>query len=245
MPFPTPPVLPRRTDGLHEFEDVLQDTGTPHRPVQRLPEKVCLTPTRGVLPAGHHAPTLTTRPGAGGQRPTAANDVGQGSPVSVGVTSFGVSGDLVCRDEGTRKMMPVERATRRGKTRTGGRCLCTLMVWFFLTATSLMVDVVGAVFAPANRDALKAAVGTCTSSGVCTGGCLGETADGSCPIFAASNDATGNPYGVIGDWDVSAVTSMVTSKCTLSLSLSVATAPSVVVSGHNSHTFCSFVVFVV
>ena len=36
----------------------------------------------------------------------------------------------------------------------------------------------------------------------CTGGCLGETMDGSCPTFAAS---TG---GVMGDWDVSKVTTM-------------------------------------
>lgn len=67
-----------------------------------------------------------------------------------------------------------------------------------------------AVFAPANKAALKAAVGTC----------LIETADGSCPTFAASTvPGTGNPYGVIGDWDVSAVTSMSHSKCTLSPSL--------------------------
>jgi hypothetical protein len=65
---------------------------------------------------------------------------------------------------------------------------------------------------------LKAAVGTC-DDGACTGGCLGETPDGSCPIFAASNDATGNPYGVIGGWDVSLVTSMNNSKCTISPSL--------------------------
>jgi hypothetical protein len=92
------------------------------------------------------------------------------------------------------------------------------------------VGVVQAVFAPADRAALKAAVGTCGWYGDCTGGCLGETADGSCPIFAASNDVTGNPYGVIGAWDVSAVPSMQTSKCTLSLSPSLlATAPSVVV----------------
>ena len=84
-----------------------------------------------------------------------------------------------------------------------------------------------AVFAPADRAALKAAVGSC-SYGVCTGGCLGETADGSCPTFAASNDAAGNSYGVIGDLGVSSVTSMYESKCHLSLSLSVAT-PSVVV----------------
>ena len=77
-----------------------------------------------------------------------------------------------------------------------------------------------AVFVPADRAALKTAVGTCTwgeNGYVCTGGCLGETADGSCPILAASNvPGTGNPYGVIGDWDVSAVTTMENSKCTLS-----------------------------
>ena len=38
--------------------------------------------------------------------------------------------------------------------------------------------------------------------------CLSETSDGSCPTFAASNDATGIPYGVIGDWDMSKVTSL-------------------------------------
>ena len=75
------------------------------------------------------------------------------------------------------------------------------------------VGVVQAVFAPVNKAALKAAVGSCSkrynpTRYLCTGGCLGETADGSCPIFAASNDATGNPYGVIGLWNVSQVTSM-------------------------------------
>jgi len=64
-----------------------------------------------------------------------------------------------------------------------------------------------AVFAPADRAALKAAVGMC----------LSQTADGSCPIFAAEIvPGTVNPYGVIGDWDVSAVRSMQESKCTLS-----------------------------
>jgi surface protein len=111
MPFPTTPVLPRRTDGLQEFEDVLQDTSTPHRPVQRLPEKVCLSPTRGALPAGgHHTPTLTTRPGAGGQRPTTAADVSQGS-VSVDVQSPGVLGDVVCRDKSTRKRVQTRVAS--------------------------------------------------------------------------------------------------------------------------------------
>ena len=76
-----------------------------------------------------------------------------------------------------------------------------------------------AAFAPADTAALKAAVGTCSdgydfnsATGrfniICTGGCLGETPDGSCPLFAASNDATSNPYSVIGDWDVSRVTDM-------------------------------------
>ena len=115
-----------------------------------------------------------------------------------------------------------------------------------------------AAFAPADSAALKAAVGTCTRAWnnniggydyPCSGGCLGETADGSCPTFAASNDATGNPYGVIGDWDVSAVTTMEKSKCTLSPSL---WPPSVVVvlntttrvsSDYTSHTFC-YLVFV-
>ena len=67
---------------------------------------------------------------------------------------------------------------------------------------------VHAVFTPADSAALKAAVGSCTFSGGCTGGCLGENGNGTCPTFAASNDATGNPYGVMGDWDMSKVTSL-------------------------------------
>ena len=55
-----------------------------------------------------------------------------------------------------------------------------------------------AVFAPLTRHALRTAASACCS----------ETPDGSCPNFAISNDATGNPYGAIGDWDVSAVTEM-------------------------------------
>jgi len=93
------------------------------------------------------------------------------------------------------------------------------------------IGVVQAAFAPADRAALKSAVGACTCMWVsynsasqylscpCTGGCLGENPTGSCPIFAASNDDTGNPYGVIGNWDVSAVTNIYESKCTLSLFL--------------------------
>jgi len=97
----------------------------------------------------------------------------------------------------------------------GGYLAC--VVWVFLV--SLFgggVGVVQAAFKPADRAALKAAVGTCTRSGSwgsytysCTGGCLGETPDGSCPNFAASN-------GVIGDWDVSLVTDMEESTYTLS-----------------------------
>ena len=72
----------------------------------------------------------------------------------------------------------------------------------------------GAVFTPGDGDRwgngpLKTAIFSC----------LSETADGSCPIFAATNATPGNPYGVIGDWDVSAVTTMHRSKCTLSPSL--------------------------
>ena len=55
-----------------------------------------------------------------------------------------------------------------------------------------------AVFKPVEFKFLKSAVFWC----------LRETVDGSCPNFAASNDATGNPYGPIGEWDVSLVTSL-------------------------------------
>jgi surface protein len=53
-------------------------------------------------------------------------------------------------------------------------------------------------FTPADRAALRPAVVACIT----------ETRDGSCPTFVASNDATGNPYGWMGDWDVSGVVSM-------------------------------------
>jgi hypothetical protein len=66
----------------------------------------------------------------------------------------------------------------------------SLWIFLFINAAS--------AFQPANRTALKTAVDAC----------LAETPDGSCPIFADSNDATGNPYGVIGDWDTSQVTTM-------------------------------------
>ena len=77
------------------------------------------------------------------------------------------------------------------------------LLYSILLVLVLFVGGIDAVFTPANSDALKTAVGTCTFQGVCSGGCLGETADGSCPIFAANN---GN--GLIGDWDISKVTSL-------------------------------------
>ena len=117
-----------------------------------------------------------------------------------------------------------KRNPRLGKARTGGRRSCTFMVLFLLAATLLMVDVVQAVFTPENTDALKAAVGSCSCSNCdgsnptfscAAGGCLGENMTGYCPTFAATTEATtGNPYGVMGDWDVSKVQYMVKSTST-------------------------------
>jgi len=84
------------------------------------------------------------------------------------------------------------------------------LVFFALAIMDKIGSGVQAVFTPADSDALKAAVGTCPGypcNYCCTGGCLGETTNGSCPIFAASNDTTGNPYGPMGEWNVSQVTS--------------------------------------
>ena len=83
----------------------------------------------------------------------------------------------------------------RGRTpRLFVRCL--LLVLFVFDA------VVDAAFTPADRTALNTAVQAC----------LQETPDGSCPIFAATNDATGHPYGAIGEWQTGAVTDMNGSK---------------------------------
>ena len=113
---------------------------------------------------------------------------------------------------GLDKMTSIKKATRRGKTGTGGRRSCSSMVLFFSAAMLLIVDVVCAVFTPPN----DAAFATAKSA------CLSETTNGSCPVFAASNvPGTGNPYGVIGDWDVSSVTSMYQSKCSPSHSPSL------------------------
>lgn len=84
---------------------------------------------------------------------------------------------------------------------------------FFVLALYCRVDVVRAVFTPANVGDLKYAIGSCNFlKCTCSGGCLGENATGSCPTFAASDDATGNPRGMMGDWDVSNVTSLRNSK---------------------------------
>ena len=75
-----------------------------------------------------------------------------------------------------------------------------------------------AVFKPNNKDEFIAALGWISNGytgihpkafWIPDGGCLGENATGYCPIFAASNDVTGNPYGLIGDWDMSKVTNLV------------------------------------
>jgi surface protein len=75
-----------------------------------------------------------------------------------------------------------------------------------------------AVFKPTTNDELRDAIGSndrledgrvgCGNNKIPTHGCLGESVDGDCPIFAASNDGTGNPHGVVGDWDVSQVTDL-------------------------------------
>ena len=104
-PFPATPGVPRRTDELNVIVDESKKTSAPPRPVQHPPKEHCLSPTRGALPVGYHAPTRSTRHGAGGQRPTTAVDVGKGYTMGVGAPSAGVSGDAACRDEGTRKMV--------------------------------------------------------------------------------------------------------------------------------------------
>ena len=72
------------------------------------------------------------------------------------------------------------------------------LYWIFLVFVVFVGDVVDAAFAPADRAALKSAVGSC----------LSESGDGSCPTFSASNDATGNSYNAMGEWNISKVTSL-------------------------------------
>ena len=79
---------------------------------------------------------------------------------------------------------------------------CALSLNSYVVCLTLLLSIlfghgVGS-FAPANDGALQTAVDACIS----------ETGDGACPIFAASNDATGNPYDVMGEWDISSVSSL-------------------------------------
>lgn len=67
-------------------------------------------------------------------------------------------------------------------------------VFLFVTMATLPNRVVG-VFTPTDRTGLKTAVD----------GCLTLAATGLCPTFA---DATGTPYGAMGDWVTSKVTDM-------------------------------------
>ena len=104
---------------------------------------------------------------------------------------------------------------QRSAARRARACTSSSVLVLVVLALSCVIGGVQAAFTPADSAALQAAVGTCTVNHntypytyPCTGGCLGENATGSCPIFSASNDATGNPYGVMGDWDVSRVSSM-------------------------------------
>jgi len=207
---------------MSRFMDVPNGTTTPP-PVQHFPKETCPSLTRRVpsvprsLPAGrtglNHAPTMTgPTTGSCRQRPVTATDMGKGLPGRVETPPTGVSTFKTFCDDGTKNTVTKawtgtdKRVTRRGNTRTGGYSCTSVVVVLLCAATLLMVDVAQAVFAPADRAALKAAVDRCYL----------ETTDGSCPIFAASDATPGNPYGVIGDWDVSAVTSMYQRKCTLS-----------------------------
>ena len=100
--------------------------------------------------------------------------------------------------------MPRKGGGGRGGVGGGSSLVVAVLVGLVWCTVS-----VRAVFTPADSAALKAVVGAC----------LRETADGSCPTLADSDAVPGNPYGVIGDWDVSLVTTMASSKCTLSLPL--------------------------
>ena len=105
------------------------------------------------------------------------------------------------QENGTVKRWNVNNGSVRS-TKNGGRFAAAAGHWnyyfigFLLLATPHFAN---ASFTPADKTALKTAVNAC----------LSETGDGSCPIFAASNDITaGNPYGIIGTWNVSSVTDM-------------------------------------
>ena len=112
------------------------------------------------------------------------------------------------QEHGTVKRWNVNNGSVRS-TNNGRRFAAAAGHWYYYFIGFLLLATAhfaNASFTPTSRTALKTAVDACIS----------ETDDGSCPIFAASNDNTGNPYGVIGTWDVSSVTSMSQSMCHLS-----------------------------
>ena len=100
-------------------------------------------------------------------------------------------------DRQSDAIAPKRIVSARKSQRSSALSLDSYVVCLTLLLSLLFDHGVGS-FAPANKDALKTAVNACIS----------ETGDGSCPIFAASNDATGNPYDVMGEWDISSVTSL-------------------------------------
>jgi hypothetical protein len=88
---------------------------------------------------------------------------------------------------------------QRSAARRARACTSSSVLVLVVLALSCVIGGVQAVFTPADNAAFTSAKSSC----------LSETGDGSCPIFAASNvTATGNPYGVMGDWDMSKVTSL-------------------------------------
>ena len=104
------------------------------------------------------------------------------------------------QEHGTVKRWNVNNGSVRS-TNNGRRFAAAAGHWnYYFIGFLLLVTphFANASFTPADKTALKTAVDAC----------LSETDDGSCPIFAASNDNTGNSYGVIGTWDVSSVTNM-------------------------------------
>ena len=70
------------------------------------------------------------------------------------------------------------------------------------TKTILVYSVLGlsanAAFAPENSNELRSALSKCVK----------QSPTGACPLFEASDDGTGKPYGPVSAWDISKVTSL-------------------------------------
>ena len=96
--------MPHATNELNVVVDVVKKISAAQRPVQHLlPKEICLSPTRGTLPAGgYHAPTMLTRPG---QRATTVPGVDKCHPGSVGSHSTDVLTNVACRGVGTGNMV--------------------------------------------------------------------------------------------------------------------------------------------